>query len=173
MQHTKLKTTNTIRGFPPLASASAKRLILGSMPSVASLEAAQYYAFPRNAFWHIMGDLFGAGPELDYLQRVERLTAAGVALWDVIATCRRPGSLDSAIESEGLRSNDFQAFFHQHPGIAHVYFNGQKASSLFRKRVLPGLDANVVLHTLPSTSPANAGLNYAAKLEAWSVVKSA
>lgn len=160
-----------IHGFPPLADASASRLILGSVPSVASLEAGQYYAFPRNAFWRIMGDLVGAGPELAYPQRVARLNAAGIALWDVIASCRRPGSLDSAIENEGLQSNDFKTFFKKHPGIRHVYFNGQKASSLFRKEVLPGLDAALALHTLPSTSPANASLGYAAKLEAWSLVK--
>jgi len=160
-----------IHGFPPLSDASASRLILGSVPSVASLEAGQYYAFPRNAFWRIMGDLIGAGPELAYPQRVARLNAAGIALWDVIASCRRPGSLDSAIESEGLESNDFRAFFASHPNIRQVYFNGQKASSLFRKRVLPGLGDGLELHTLPSTSPANAGMSYTAKLEAWSVVK--
>lgn len=171
MQHTKVKTTDTIHGFPPLAAASANRLILGSMPSVASLEAGEYYAFPRNAFWHIMGDLFDAGPELAYRRRVARLNAAGIALWDVVSSCTRPGSLDSAIANEGLESNDFQGFFREHPGIGQVYFNGQKASSLFKKRVLPTLDAELELHTLPSTSPANAGLNYAAKLEAWSVVK--
>lgn len=161
-----------IHGFPPLCGPHASRLILGSIPSVASLEAGQYYAFPRNAFWRIMGDLVGAGPELAYAERVNRLNAAGIALWDVIDSCCRPGSLDSAIETEGLKSNDFQRFFKEQPGIERVYFNGQKAASLFKKRVLPGLEPDLLLQTLPSTSPANAGLDYAAKLKAWAAVAS-
>ena len=84
--------------FPPAFRTDARVLILGSMPGEASLAAGRYYAHPRNAFWPIMGALFGAGAELPYDQRLARLNAAGVALWDVIARCRRPGSLDSAIE---------------------------------------------------------------------------
>ncbi len=118
-----------------------------------------------------MGDLMGAGTELAYTQRADKLTLAGIALWDVIASCHRPGSLDSAIADAGLISNNFTAFFTHYPRITQVYFNGQKAAGLFRKKVLPGLDVDLVLQTLPSTSPANAGMNYTAKLAAWSVIK--
>ena len=141
------------------------------MPGVASLDAVQYYAFPRNAFWKIMGDLFGAGPQLGYAARLQKLNENHIALWDVIQTCVRPGSLDSAISEAGLATNDFTGFFKQHPLISHVYFNGQKAAGLFKKRVVPGLTNRYEFQTLPSTSPANAASSYAAKLEAWSVVK--
>lgn len=159
------------QGFPPVAREDARLLILGSMPGAASLEATQYYAFPRNAFWRIMGDLFGAGPEFDYTSRLQKLVEQRIALWDVIGACRRPGSLDSAISSDGMRTNDFSGFFQDHPRITHVYFNGRKAAELFEKKVAPGLDRPLEYHALPSTSPAYAGMRYEAKLEAWSVIK--
>ena len=161
------------QGFKAVARDYARLLILGSMPGVASLEATQYYAFPRNVFWKIMGELFAAGPELDYPSRLQMLVKNHIALWDVIAACHRPGSLDSAISENGLATNNFSAFFKQHPHITHVFFNGQKAAGLFKKRVAPGLTGDYQYLTLPSTSPANAAKSYAAKLEAWSVLKTA
>lgn len=159
------------RSFTPVANKDARILILGSMPGVASLEATQYYAFPRNAFWKIMGELFNAGPDLEYEKRLGRLTCHHVALWDVIASCQRPGSLDSAISKEGLATNDFYGFLNQHSNISHIYFNGQKAANLFKKLVKPGLRKQFEYQTLPSTSPAYAAKSYAEKLQAWSVIK--
>jgi len=146
-------------------------LILGSMPGVASLEAVQYYAFERNVFWRIMGDIYSAGPEMAYQQRLGVLLANHIALWDVIGTCHRPGSLDSAISNDRLEINDFARFFKQHPQIFQICFNGQKAAKLFRKKVLPDLSGQFKYVTLPSTSPAYAARNYASKLEAWSVIR--
>ena len=159
------------QGFAPVARADACILVLGSMPGVASLEATRYYAFPRNVFWKIMGDLFAAGPELDYPSRLERLTENRIALWDVVDVCHRPGSLDSAISKDGLAINDFKTFFVRHPQISSVFFNGQKAAGLFKKRVAPGLSGDYKYCTLPSTSPTHAAKSYAAKLEAWTAIK--
>ena len=166
-----LSPNNLSQGFAPVARADARLLILGSMPGVASLEATQYYAFPRNVFWKIMGDLYGAGPDLDYLPRLQKLIENHIALWDVIKACHRPGSLDSAIEESSLATNDFSGFFKKHPHITHVYFNGQKAAGLFKKKVMPSLGGQYRYFTLPSTSPAHAASSYAAKLESWSVLK--
>src|SRR5215471_11745027 len=113
-----------VQSFPPIASPGSRVLILGSMPGVQSLKAEQYYANPQNGFWHIMGQLFGAGPTLPYEERMTRLQSAGVALWDVLHTCVRPGSGDSWITDEV--ANDFRAFFAEHPNITHVFFNGRK-----------------------------------------------
>ena len=118
-----------------------------------------------------MGDLFGAGPQLDYLSRLQKLNDNHIALWDVIQTCLRPGSLDSAILATGMAINDFNGFFKKHPHIRRVYFNGQKAAALYKKKVLPGLGGDYEYRVLPSTSPANAASSYAAKLAAWSVIK--
>jgi len=164
-------STLPLQGFAPVARADARKLILGSMPGVASLDANQYYAFARNAFWEIMGDLFNAGPEIDYHSRLPILTANHIALWDVIQACQRPGSLDSAIMPDSMISNDFNSFFVQHPHIRQIFFNGQKAANLFKKEVLPKLQGDFELLTLPSTSPAHAAISYADKLAAWSVIR--
>ena len=159
------------RSFPPIADQWARVLVLGSMPGVASLGAGEYYAHPRNAFWPIMGELFGAGPALPYAARRERLQAAGVAVWDVLKSCRRVGSLDTAIERESERPNDFAKFFAAHTAVRLVAFNGQKAQAAFKRHVMPTLDAAMLdrleFVRLPSTSPAHAGRSLAAKLEAW------
>jgi len=160
-----------IQCFPPIEDADASVLILGSMPGVESLRAGQYYAHPRNTFWPIMGDLMGAGPSLDYLARVAILKSTGIALWDVLASCVRKGSLDSAIAEDSIAANDFKAFFLAHPEIERVFFSGAMAEKCFHKHVplLPET-RSLQFHRLPSTSPAHASLSYQQKLAAWRVV---
>jgi len=144
------------------------------MPSVASLEKLQYYGKPQNAFWRIMGELFDAGPELSYEQRTGLLAEQGIAVWDVLASCVRPGSLDSAIQPATEVANDFVSLLQQHETIGHVFFNGRKAEDVYRKRALENVDqvsSAIEYVSLPSTSPAMASLNFAAKLERWQVVR--
>jgi hypoxanthine-DNA glycosylase len=163
-------------GFPPIAGDDARVLVLGSMPSVASLAAGQYYAHPRNAFWPIMGRLFDAGPELPYDERAGVLISAKVAVWDVLRECTRPGSLDSAIHVDSECANDFSRFFRQHHRITHVFFNGTKAEAAFRRHVTSSLEnvsRPIRYARLPSTSPANAGQRFEEKLAAWQAVRRA
>ncbi len=160
-----------IHGFPPVAHPDARLLILGSMPGEASLRAGEYYANERNAFWRIMGDLIGAGPALPYERRLACLAAAGVALWDVISTCERYGSLDSDIVNSSVCANDFLAFFAVHRRIERVFFNGGAAETSFRRHVLPQLESpGFQMMRLPSTSPAHAARSYGEKLQAWSAI---
>ena len=158
--------------FPPVVNANATVLILGSMPGEASLTAQQYYAFSRNAFWGIMGELAGALPQLPYQQRLEKLQQAGIALWDVLAACEREGSLDSAIDQHSLVANDFQAFLNQYPKIERIYFNGKTVRALFARHVQKQqrIRDDIVCTTLPSTSPANARISFEEKLQQWSVI---
>lgn len=101
--------------FPALANPGATVLILGSMPGVASLAAQQSYAHPRNHFWPIMADIAGFDPAALYAARVAALTRSGIAVWDVLQSCVRPGSQDSAIQAGTRVPNDFAAFFAAHP----------------------------------------------------------
>ncbi len=156
-----------IHCFLPVADpATARVLVLGSMPGVASLAAGQYYAHPRNQFWPIMGALFGADPALPYERRLTLLTQAGIALWDVLASCERQGSLDAAIDARTAQANDFAAFLDTHPLITRVCFNGALAATRFQRDVMPHVRA-LHMTRLPSTSPAHAGMSAADKLAAW------
>lgn len=164
-----------IQSFPPIEDATASILILGSMPGKESLRAGQYYAHSRNAFWTIMGDLIGAEPALPYDARARILKSAGIALWDVLASCTRHSSMDADIDADSMCANDFVSFFAKHPGITHVFFNGSMAEQCFHKHVRPLLESlpgQRPLHyqRLPSTSPAHASMSYRQKLKAWKVI---
>ncbi len=160
-----------ISGFPPIENPNAHTLILGSMPGVESLRVGQYYAHPRNAFWPVMGELVGAYPVLPYAERIQILKSAGIALWDVLASCHRPGSLDANIETASLVPNDFKEFFSSHPLIRHVYFNGAMAEKCFIQQVAPLLEpGSRQYQRLPSTSPAHAALSFQQKLQAWQII---
>jgi hypoxanthine-DNA glycosylase len=120
-----------------------------------------------------MGDLVGAGPELSYSERKERMATEGFAVWDVLESAVRPGSLDAAIEAKTAKPNDFVEFLREHPGIWRVCFNGQKAAEMFDRRVMAGIEgqaSSMVFVTLPSTSPAHAAMRYEEKLERWSII---
>lgn len=158
---------NPVTSFAPLSRPFATVLILGSMPGAASLKAQQYYAHPRNIFWPIMAGIVGFDAGAPYDARVEALTGAGIAVWDVLQSCVRPGSLDSAIQAGTRVPNDFAAFFAAHPGILLVCFNGAEAQQSFIRYVLPGLPAADLRYVrLPSTSPAHA-MAFDRKLAAW------
>ncbi|WP_096087532.1 DNA-deoxyinosine glycosylase [Agaribacterium haliotis] len=158
-----------LNSFEPLWREDAHILVLGSMPGVASLEQQQYYAHPRNLFWPLLfnGDL-SAVPQ-DYSLRCCRLFDRRLALWDVLKHCRRAGSLDSAIETQSEVANDFAYLFKRLPLLKRICFNGQKAAQSFSRHVIKaGLDCSAYeLLTLPSTSPANAGISYEKKYRLW------
>ena len=160
-----------VHSFPPITDRAAHTLILGSMPGTASLDANEYYAHPRNAFWPIMGRLFDAGPAVPYATRTDILLHHGVAVWDVLKLCTRTGSLDSAIVDSSIVVNDFSAFLSSHRLIERIFFNGAKAQTSFLRHVRPfSSPTSPTLIRLPSTSPAHASMNFEQKLKAWRVV---
>ncbi len=160
--------TPRIVSFPAIATPDARILILGSMPGAASLEANEYYAHPRNAFWPIMAEVFGLDSAASYRHRIAALKEGRVALWDVLKTCRRSGSLDSDIEPDSIEVNDFDVFFAAHPGITRVCFYGGSAERYYQ-RFVPAILTRPDLHytRLPSTSPAHAAMSFADKARDW------
>ncbi len=158
----------TIYSFQPIVDSHARILILGSMPGQASLSANQYYAHRRNAFWPIFAQLLPISADAPYEEKVHALQLSHIALWDVLKSCKRTGSLDSRIEPDAQTINDFQSFFHTHKKITHVFFNGGKAEACFKRYVSPTYDLGLIqCSRLPSTSPANARLSFADKCRIW------
>ena len=145
-------------------------LILGSLPSVASVTQQQYYAHPQNAFWRIIEALFAECQPLDYAQRIALLSQQRIALWDVLASAKREGSLDSAIEADSVVVNDIIGLLHDFPSLHSIYLNGGSAAALFKRHIAQHLPRPLNVVTLPSTSPANARLRFEEKLEKWRVV---
>lgn len=160
---------SVVESFAPVIGRNPRIVILGSMPGIASLEAMQYYAHPRNAFWPIMGELFGIDPAADYAERVTALERLPIILWDSLQACHRPGSLDSSIDDTTALANDFPWLLREHPEIRAVFCNGATSEKYFRKLALPRLPdpPGFELIRMPSTSPANAGIRFEQKLEAW------
>ena len=157
-----------LHGLPPVVGTSPRVLVFGSFPGEESLRRQATYAHPRNLFWPIMGELVGAGPELPYAARLQRLAEAGIALWDVLEGCRREGSLDQRIEPASMRVNALADLVARHPSLRGCCLNGATAARLFHRLKgaerppLPGI-------VLPSTSPAHARMPLAEKLERWRV----
>jgi len=159
-----------LRSFPPVVDPKTHTLILGSMPGRVSLAETRYYAHPRNGFWHIMGELYGARFDLPYSRRLAILLANGIGLWDVIASCRRTTSLDSDIDDDSIHANDFRQLLSRYPSISRIFFNGAKAEQTYKRQILPTLQdlpLEIGLQRLVSTSPANARYCLADKIAIW------
>lgn len=155
-----------LAGLAPVLDADTRVLVLGSFPGAASLAAAQYYAHPRNQLWPILAALTGEPlAALPYAERLPRLLAHGIGLWDVLGSCAREGSLDSAIRQPA--ANDFARLRELCPLLETVGFNGQAAGKFAPQFAAQGYRTLV----LPSTSPAHAALSLAQKLEQWNMLR--
>jgi hypoxanthine-DNA glycosylase len=166
--------TKVIKGFQPIISTRVKILILGSMPSVTSLTKQQYYGHQGNAFWPIMEALFGIDPALTYAVRKSLLIQNNIAVWDVLKSCQRSGSLDHNIAMQSIQVNDFVSLFKQYGLLRYIYFNGAVAEKVYKKHVLPQVEEQfnyLQYQRLPSTSPAHAALNRQQKSAVWQVIK--
>ena len=155
-----------ISSFPPIANKDSKILILGSIPGVKSLEMQQYYAHPQNKFWKIICEIFNEEFTTNYQQRIEILEKHHIALWDVIDTCERKGSLDSEIRNE--EANKIEELLQNFPNIKAIFCNGQKSHKNLQK--ILGKKFRLPIIVLPSTSPAYAGLSYFDKLNLWYII---
>lgn len=159
---------NAIESFAAVSAGQPLVLILGSIPGVASLQAVQYYAHPRNAFWPIMADYFSFAVDLAYEQRLACLTEKRVALWDVLQRCVRTGSLDSAIEADTIKINPIDRLIASYPSVKGILLNGGKAHQEFRKAFPELINSKTLsVQVMPSTSPAYASMSFSEKKIRW------
>ncbi|WP_332020227.1 DNA-deoxyinosine glycosylase [Kaistella sp.] len=160
------KMQKRISSFPPIISEGSKILILGSVPGVKSLEMQQYYAHPQNQFWKIIFRLFEEDFTADYQKRTEIIRKNNIALWDVIDSCEREGSLDTKIRNE--EHNDIMKILREHLTIKAVFCNGQKSFKNLKK--ILGKESEIPIFVLPSTSPLNT-VSFDKKLAEWEILK--
>lgn len=152
----------SLRGFPPVIDDKVERLILGSFPSEVSLAARQYYAHPRNQFWRLLAELIGEPlAEMPYRQRLQRVLAQRLGIWDVLDACDREGSGDASIRNQ--KANQFVRLHRLAPRLTTVAFNGQAAGRFAAEFAAAGFRTTV----LPSSSPAHAGRSFEQKLAVW------
>ena len=158
---------NRISSFPPIISNDSKILILGSVPGIKSLEMQEYYAHPQNKFWRILFELFNEDYTTDYAEKIKLLKKNKIAVWDVIDSCERKGSLDTKIKNEN--HHNILQLLDDFPSIKVIFCNGQKSFKTLGK-LLPD-DSKIPVFVLPSTSPAYT-IPYQQKLKDWSALKS-
>ena len=156
-----------ISSFPPIIDKESKILILGSIPGVKSLEMQQYYAHPQNQFWRIIFHLFNENYTSDYVEKLQVLKRNKIALWDVIDTCERKGSLDSEIRNE--ETNDIRQLLKNYPNIKAIFCNGQKSFKNLQK--ILGKECAIPIFVLPSTSPLHT-ISFEKKLREWEILNS-
>ena len=150
-----------IHSYDPVYRADATILILGTMPSVKSLEMGFYYAHERNAFWPIIARVFDAALPQTVEEKKALVRENQIALWDVLASCERVGSLDSNIRQ--YESNDIASLLEKCPLIKRILLNGGTAQTLF-VRHFPNI--TIAREQMPSTSPAYT-LAFEKKYQAW------
>lgn len=153
--------------FDPIVNAASEVLVLGSMPGDESLRKNEYYGNPRNQFWRILYSVFKVEKEEEYKKRLAFALDHKIALWDVIESCQREGSLDSSIKE--AQAHDFDNFYQKYPGIQVILFNGGKAYDVYRRQVGLTLKEGLIYCALPSTSPANTQ-RYEDKLTKWGIL---
>lgn len=157
---------NRISSFPPIIDQESKILILGSVPGVKSLEKQEYYGHPQNKFWKIIFELFEVDFTENYVEKIEILKKNKIAVWDVIDTCERKGSLDSEIRNE--EANDIKNLLQTHPNIRAIFCNGGKSYKNLKK--ILDKNSEIPAYLLPSTSPLHT-ISFEKKLEEWKILK--
>jgi hypoxanthine-DNA glycosylase len=163
-----------VSSFPPQVGERCRLLVLGTVPSVRSLELQESYGHSQNLFWQFMGEFFDAGRELPYPERIARLHARGIGIWDVYAQVERPGSLDASIVRTSEVANAIPDLLERNPTIRAIALNGGKAAEGFRRHIAPEIQkrgiVGVDILELPSTSPANASISRSEKRRRWQVL---
>ena len=155
-------------GILPIIGPESRILILGSFPGEESLKKRQYYAYPRNRFWYICEKVLGCQRDFTYEARVKCLKDRGIALWDVLDSCRRHQSSDASISAP--RPNPIPDYLRKYPVIHRVILNGSAAARIFERSFLGKYPATLEVVSMPSTSPANTRVTTEELVRLWQAV---
>ena len=153
--------------FKPISNEETEILILGSMPGDRSIELNEYYGHARNRFWKILATITNNELPITYDEKRELLLKEKIGVWDIVHKANRKGSMDSAIKNE--KPNDLEWFIESHKNLKIIAFNGKKSEALFNKYF--GRKENIKYIPLPSSSPANAGINFENICKIWKQIK--
>jgi hypoxanthine-DNA glycosylase len=162
-QLSKATSTHTKTSFDPISNADTTILILGTMPGDKSLELGEYYGHSRNRFWKIISTITSNDLPLTYSDKKALLLKSKIGIWDVAHKANRKGSLDSAIENE--EPNNLDSFISSHKNLKVIAFNGTKSQALFNKYF--DRKSGIKYIALPSTSPANTGIDFENICKQW------
>lgn len=149
--------------FFPISTPETTILILGTLPGEKSLELGEYYGHARNRFWKIIATITHNDMPLSYSDKKDLLAKNNIGVWDIAHSAIRKGSLDVDIKNE--EPNDIDSFITNHPNLKVIGFNGKKSQALFDKYFKR--KSYLIYITLPSSSPANAGISFENICEAW------
>lgn len=137
--------------IPPIVSPESEILILGTMPSPKSREAAFYYAHPQNRFWPALSRALGEPLPQTQEEKAALILRHRLALWDVLASCEISGASDASIKNPV--PNKIAALIAE-TRISRVLCTGSTSAKLYTQLVRP--DTGIPCETLPSPSAANA-----------------
>ncbi len=151
----KIKLNHLKSSFSPIADEDIEILILGTMPSDASLAKKEYYGHPRNRFWKLIAEITKTHLPQTYEDKKALLLKHRIGIWDIAQKAERKGSLDSAIKE--VIPNDIDFFLKTHPLIHTICFNGVFAQKLHDQYFIQKKEILYLL--LPSSSPANAAIS--------------
>ena len=164
------------RGLPPVVYPQSRTIVLGTLPGEKSIDAQQYYAHPQNQFWSILAAVYGCEIKSGYSKRLAVVRRCHLALWDVLASASRRGSLDESISDP--EPNDFLSFFCAYPNVRTIVFNGEKSERMFRRYILQDLPSDLkddlrLIDHLPSSSPMPGvhALHLEQKVERWQIIR--
>jgi len=160
--------THNKTSFDPVSNADTAVLILGTMPGDKSLELGEYYGHPRNRFWKIISAITDNDLPQTYADKTTLLLKTKIGIWDVAYKANRKGSLDSAIEDD--EPNDLDDFITKHRNLKIIGFNGTKSEALYNKYF--DRKKQIKYISLPSTSPANTGIDFENICKKWQQIMS-
>ena len=160
---TVVQDARIVHPFAPVYDGKSRILILGTMPSPVSRENGFYYGHGQNRFWPVLAAVFSEPVPETVEQKRALVLRHGIALWDVLHSCRISGANDASIKEP--EANDLRIF----PHIRRIYTTGKTAWKLYKTLCFPLTNIPAVYR--PSTSAANRGLWPLEKLiEAYKVI---